>query len=110
MDDDQMTFDFWEGQERKDQGMQAAAMSNHGLLALARDVAHYLGRHGEPVNADMVHQYLNNLDIGYKPSYLGNAAGSIFTDGTWVLAGHTTSQRVSNHGREFKNWIRKEFA
>jgi hypothetical protein len=103
----QDSFDFEASQAGKQHGMEVAASNRAELLAIAREVAHYLGRDGRTVTADEVQRML--VYGGYKPSDLGNAAGSIFKDGDWLPVGHFCSLRVSNHAREMKAWKLKEF-
>ena len=103
---DAATFNGEEGECRRSDGMGAAAVSRKHLLRLTRHacVEAALARSDRTATADDAQKWL--IDHGYSSDYLGNAAGSLFTDkdtreftGQWF-----PSQRVSNHGHKNRVW------
>lgn len=99
-----MTFDSLAGQHAKEQGMRQAAEHRSRTLTLARTLARTIAErnpNGE-VSADDVMQALALK--GYTSSDLGNAAGSLFTNGEWVAVGYRKSTRVTNHRRQVRVW------
>lgn len=103
---DAATFDGEEGECRRSGGMGAAAISRKHLLRLTRHacVEAALVRSERTATADDAQKWL--IDHGYSSDYLGNAAGSLFTDKhTWEFTGRwVPSQRVSNHGHQNRVW------
>ena len=103
---DAATFDGEEGERRRSDGMGTAAVSRKHVLRLARQacVEAALARANRTATADDAQKWL--IDQGYSSDYLGNAAGSLFTDkDTWEFTGHwLPSQRVSNHGHQNRVW------
>jgi hypothetical protein len=103
---DAATFDGGEGECRSSNGMGAAAVSRKHLLRLTRHacVEAALARADRTATADDAQKWL--IDHGYSSDYLGNAAGSLFTDkDTWEFTGQWfPSQRVSNHGHKNRVW------
>jgi len=103
---DTATFDGEEGECRRSDGMGAAAVSRKHLLRLTRHacVEAALARSDRTATADDAQKWL--IDHGYSSDYLGNAAGSLFTDkDTWEFTGKWfASQRVSNHGHKNRVW------
>jgi hypothetical protein len=104
--DDAATFDGEEGERRRSDGMDAAAVSRKHVLRLARHACVVAAsmRVDRTATADDAQKWL--IDQGYSSDYLGNAAGSLFTDkNTWEFTGQwLTSQRVSNHGHKNRVW------
>jgi len=100
------TFDGEEGERRRSDGMGTAAVSRKHLLRLTRHacVKAALARTVRTATADDAQKWL--IDHGYSSDYLGNAAGSLFTDkDTWEFTGQwLPSQRVSNHGHKNRVW------
>lgn len=100
------TFDGEEGERHRNDGMGAAAVSRKHLLCLTRHacVEAALARVDRTATADDAQKWL--IDHGYSSDYLGNAAGSLFTDkDTWEFTGQWfPSQRVSNHGHKNRVW------
>lgn len=70
------------------------------LRALAKQRS-YAGVMGL-VTADDAQMFV--LLSGYKPTDLGNAAGSLFLTRDWVCVGRRKSTRESSHAREIKVW------
>jgi len=103
---DVATFNGDEGERRRSDGMGAAAVSRKHLLRLTRHacVEAALARADRTATADDAQKWL--IDHGYSSDYLGNAAGSLFTDKeTWEFTGQWfPSQRVSNHGHNNRVW------
>ena len=103
---DAATFNGEEGECRRSDGMGAAAVSRKHLLRLTRHacVEAALARTDRTATADDAQKWL--IDHGYSSDYLGNAAGSLFTDkDTWEFTGQWfPSQRVSNHGHKNRVW------
>ena len=103
---DAATLDGEEGERRRSDGMGAAAFSRKHMLRLARHacVVAALARTARTATADDAQKWL--IDQGYSSDYLGNAAGSLFTDkDTWEFTGHwLPSQRVSNLGHQNRLW------
>jgi hypothetical protein len=103
---DAATFDSKEGEHRRSDGMEIAAVSRKHVLSLARNacVEAALARAARTATADDAQKWL--IDQGYSSDYLGNAAGSLFTDrDTWEFTGRwVRSQRVSNHGHQNRVW------
>jgi hypothetical protein len=103
---DAAIFDSEEGERRRSDGMDAAAVSRKHVLRLARHacVVAASTRVDRTATADDAQKWL--IDQGYSSDYLGNAAGSLFTDkDTWEFTGHwLPSQRVSNHGHKNRVW------
>jgi hypothetical protein len=104
--DDAANFDGEEGERRRGDGMGAAAFSRKHVLGLARHacVVAASTRLDRTATADDAQKWL--IDQGYSSDYLGNAAGSLFTDkDTWEFTGRwVPSQRVSNHGHQNRVW------
>jgi hypothetical protein len=103
---DVATFNGDEGDRRRSDGMDKAAVSRKHLLPLARHacVEAALARADRTATADDAQKWL--IDQSYSSDYLGNAAGSLFTDkDTWEFTGQwLPSQRVSNHGHKNRVW------
>ena len=103
---DVATFNVEEGERRRSDGMDVAAGSRRHVLRLTRHacVEAALARADRTATADDAQKWL--LDQGYSSDYLGNAAGSLFTDkDTWEFTGQWfASQRVSNHGHKNRVW------
>jgi hypothetical protein len=103
---DAAIFDSEEGEHRRSEGMDIAAVSRKHVLRLARRacVEAALAMVGRTATADDAQKWL--IDQGYSSDYLGNAAGSLFTDkDTWEFTGQwLPSQRVSNHGHKNRVW------
>ena len=103
---DAATFDSKEGEQRRSEGMDIAAVSRKHVLRLARQacVDAALARESRTAAADDAQKWL--IDQGYSSDFLGNAAGSLFTDkDTWEFTGDwLPSQRVSNHGHKNRVW------
>ncbi len=103
---DVATFNVDEGEHRRSDGMDVAAVSRKHVLRLARHacVEAALARSDRTATADDAQKWL--IDQGYSADYLGNAAGSLFTDkDTWEFTGQwLASQRVSNHGHQNRVW------
>lgn len=103
---DAETFDGKKGERRRSDGMGAAALSRKHALRLARQacVEAALARTARTSTADDAQKWL--IEHGYTSDYLGNAAGSLFTDkDTWEFTGKwLPSQRVSNHGHKNRVW------
>lgn len=96
-------FDLAESSERKDVGMELAAVAKQAVLETARRVAISLAmcKADKTTDSDEVGRYLASLDL--PP--LGPAAGSIFKDKRWRFTGkRILSTRVTNHRREIKVW------
>src|SRR5580700_881539 len=95
---DAANFDGEEGEQRRSEGMGVAAVSRKHVLRVARNacVEAALARADRTATADDAQKWL--IDQGYSSGYLGNAAGSLFTDkDTWEFTGRTLpSRRVSN--------------
>jgi hypothetical protein len=104
--DDAATFDSEEGEQRRSEGMDIAAVSRKHVLRLARQacIEAALARWDRTATADDAQKWL--IDGGYSSDYLGNAAGSLFTDkDTWEFTGQwLPSQRVSNHSHKNRVW------
>jgi hypothetical protein len=104
--DDAANFDGEEGEQRRREGMDIAAVSRKNVLRLARQacVEAALARADRTATADDAQMWL--IDQGYSSNCLGNAAGSLFTDkDTWEVTGRRVrSQRVSNHGHQNRVW------
>ena len=103
---DAAIFDSEEGEHRRSEGMDIAAVSRKHVLRLARHacVEAALARSERTATADDAQKWL--IDGGYSSDYLGNAAGSLFTDkDTWEFTGRwVPSRRVSNHGHQNRVW------
>lgn len=103
---DAATFDSKEGELRRSEGMEIAAVSRKHVLHLAQHacVEAAMARTGRTATADDAQKWL--IDQGYSSDCLGNAAGSLFKDqGTWEFTGQwLPSQRVSNHGHKNRVW------
>ena len=103
---DAATFNSEEGEHRRSEGMDIAAVSRKHVLGLARHacVEAALARAARTATADDAQKWL--IDQGYSSDYLGNAAGSLFKDkDTWEFTGGwLPSQRVSNHGHQNRVW------
>src|ERR1700739_3628639 len=103
---DAAIFDGEEGEHRRSEGMDIAAVSRKHVLHLARHacVVAATAREARTATADDAQKWL--IDQGYSSDYLGNAAGSLFTDkNTWEFTGRwVRSQRVSNHGHQNRVW------
>jgi hypothetical protein len=103
---DAAIFDGEEGERRRSEGMDIAAVSRKHVLRLARQacVEAALARADRTATADDAQKWL--IDQGYSSDYLGNAAGSLFRDkDTWEFTGRRVrSQRVSNHGHQNRIW------
>jgi hypothetical protein len=103
---DAAIFDSEEGERRRSDGMDAAAVSRKHVLRLARHacVVAASTRVDRTATADDAQKWL--IDQGYSSDYLGNAAGSLFTDkDTWEFTGRwVPSRRVSNHGHQNRVW------
>lgn len=99
-------FNGDEGERRRSDGMDIAAVSRRHVLRLTRHacVEAALARADRTATADDAQKWL--IDQGYSSDYLGNAAGSLFTDkNTWEFTGQwLPSQRVSNHGHKNRVW------
>jgi hypothetical protein len=99
-------FDGEESERRRSDGMGIAAGSRRHVLRLTRHacVQAALARADRTATADDAQKWL--IDQGYSSDYLGNAAGSLFTDkDTWEFTGQWfASQRVSNHGHKNRVW------
>ena len=104
--DDAANFDGEEGEHRRSEGMDIAAVSRKHVLRLARHacVEAALARADRTATADDAQMWL--IDKGYSSDYLGNAAGSLFMEkDTWEFTGRRLpSQRVSNHGHQNRVW------
>ena len=104
--DDAANFDGEEGERRRGDGMDAAAVSRKHVLRLARQacVEAALARANRTATADDAQKWL--IDQGYSSDYLGNAAGSLFKDkNSWEFTGRwLPSQRVSNHSHQNRVW------
>ena len=103
---DAATFNGEEAERRRSEGVGAAAVSRKHVLRLARQacVEAALARAVRTATADDAQKWL--ISQGYSSDYLGNAAGSLFTDkDTWEFTGQwLPSQRVSNHGHKNRVW------
>jgi hypothetical protein len=103
---DAAIFDSEEGEYRRSEGVDIAAVSRKHVLCLARQasVKAALARSDRTATADDAQKWL--IDRGYSSDYLGNAAGSLFKDrDTWEFTGRwVPSQRVSNHGHQNRVW------
>ena len=103
---DAATFDSEEGEHRRREGMDIAAVSRKHVLRLSQQacVKAALARADRTATADDAQMWL--IDQGYSSGYLGNAAGSLFKDkDTWEFTGRwVPSQRVSNHGHQNRVW------
>ena|ERR1700686_5351958 len=103
---DAATFNSEEGEHRRGEGMDIAAVSRKHVLRLARHacVEAALARANRTATADDAQKWL--IDQGYSSGYLGNAAGSLFMEkDTWEFTGRRVrSQRVSNHGHQNRVW------
>jgi hypothetical protein len=106
---DDVTFSRPLGERAKREGMETAASSRSDLLDLVRaalvDIA--MRRESREATADDGQAWL--IANGYKPSDLGNAAGSMFPPGWWVPTGRRMqSKRVSRHANEIRVWRLKK--
>lgn len=103
---DAAIFDIEEGEHRRSEGMDIAAVSRKHVLRLARHacVVAASTRVDRTATADDAQEWL--IDQGYSSDFLGNAAGSLFTDkDTWEFTDRwLPSQRVSNHGHKNRVW------
>ena len=103
---DAAIFNSEEGEHRRSEGMDIAAVSRKHVLRLARHacVVAASTRVDRTATADDAQKWL--IDQGYSSDYLGNAAGSLFTDkDTWEFTDRwLPSQRVSNHGHKNRVW------
>jgi len=103
---DAAIFDGEESERRRSEGMDIAAVSRKNVLRLAQHacVEAALTRTDRTATADDAQKWL--IDQGYSSDYLGNAAGSLFTDkDTWEFTGRwAPSQRVSNHSHQNRVW------
>jgi hypothetical protein len=103
---DAAIFNSDEGERRRSDGMDKAAVSRKHLLRLTQHacVEAALARADRTATADDAQKWL--IDQGYSSDYLGNAAGSLFRDkDTWEFDGQwLPSQRVSNHGHKNRVW------
>jgi hypothetical protein len=91
------------GEMLKITGMRRAAKKRLTVLETARLAARAIAllRDGMGVTADDVSDW---LEINGHPK-LGNAAGSLFRDGSWVFTGKwRKSPRATNHARENRVW------
>ena len=103
---DAAIFDSEEGEHRRSEGMDIAAVSRKHVLGLARHacVVAASTRVDRTATADDAQKWL--IDQGYSSGYLGNAAGSLFKEkDTWEFTGRTLpSRRVSNHAHQNRVW------
>ncbi len=103
---DAAIFDSEEGEHRRSEGMDIAAVSRKHMLRLARHacVEAALARADRTATADDAQKWL--IEKGYSSGYLGNAAGSLFKEkDTWEFTGRTLpSRRVSNHAHQNRVW------
>ena len=103
MTQDTLNFDAVVAEQRKEAGLQLAAMERDDALDAARIIAVYLAHlHGtvtmDSVSLEMQARWLH-------PEMLGNAAGSVFRGKDWRFTGRwEKSARVSNHARVNRVW------
>jgi hypothetical protein len=101
------------GEALKREGMQRASEAKAPAVAVAREIALDVSR-GVLPHADgkcRADGYCNADDVAMnwpeEAEPLGNAAGSIFTDGNWLDLGYVKSTRPHAHGNPIKQWRRK---
>jgi hypothetical protein len=99
-------FDAVEAERRKEEGIARAAAARPTVLAVARDVARWLGAVQGTVTSDDVAYRMASL--GYSYEDLGNAAGSVFRGGFEWTGEVRASERASTHGRVIRVWRLKE--
>lgn len=102
---DRNTFNARLGEDLKEQGMALANMSRSELLEFAKEACRSVAMRtfDRTVTADDAAREL--VDMGYDPSELGNAAGSLFRGNEWEFTGEwRKSTRVSNHARMNRVW------
>jgi hypothetical protein len=100
----QDVFNFAEGQEARDAGLDRAGSPfyRRELLESAKAHAIALGHAIGEVTADDVFRRM--LNWGQEPELLGNAAGSIFRGSEWVCVGVKQSERKSRHAGKISVW------
>jgi hypothetical protein len=78
-------------------------VSKRFVYDMARRIVLQLGREQRYVTSDHVQKAL--LALGYKATDLGNAAGTLFKDGSFVRTNQTVkSNRPSARGRRLPVW------
>jgi len=99
----EISFDIAEGEQRKEAGLQLAAMERDELLKSAKELAVWMANaYGTVTYDDVFHQLML---AGLHPEMLGNAAGSVFRGKEWRFTGRwEKSARVSNHARVNRVW------
>jgi hypothetical protein len=105
LDFDSVTFSKPLSEAAKQEGMELSASSRSILLETVRTalVQIALRRPSREATADDGQEWL--IAQGYKPSDLGNAAGSMFTRADWIFTGRwTRSSRVSSHANDIRIW------
>ena len=103
MTQDTLNFDAVVAEQRKEAGLQLAAMERDDALNNARSMARYLAHVYGTVTFDSV--FMEMQARGLHPEMLGNAAGSVFRGKEWRFTGRwEKSARVSNHARVNRVW------
>jgi hypothetical protein len=105
LDFDSITFSKPLSEAAKQEGMELSASSRATLLESVRAalVQIALRRPSREATADDGQEWL--IAQGYKPSDLGNAAGSMFTRTDWTFTGRwTRSSRISSHANDIRIW------
>ena len=105
LDFDSITFSKPLSEAAKQDGMELSASSRVTLLESVRAalIQIALRRPSREATADDGQEWL--ISQGYKPSDLGNAAGSMFTRTDWTFTGRwTRSSRVSSHANDIRIW------
>jgi hypothetical protein len=98
---DTTTFDLFEGERLKAEGMYLASFSRAEMLKIARDLAREVANE-QGITADDVRALL--LMRGF-PDKLGNAAGSLFRGREWEFRGQWRKSTVkTNHARMIRVW------
>jgi hypothetical protein len=96
-------FDRQASEAAKDAGMALAAGNKQSLLEYAQELAVELARSNGEVTADDVVEQMH-LRRGIEPGSLGNASGSIFKTGQFMIVGYSRARRVKSHGRVIARW------
>lgn len=93
------------GTQLKIKGMESAAHKYEADLTRAQLIAEMLGMGETLVNVDDVRKAF--LEHYNRPLKIGNAAGSIFSDG-WECVGFVRSTRPEARSRMIRTWKRKD--
>jgi hypothetical protein len=106
---DDLTLDLFDAaasQEAKIAGMAQAADNKKSLLKYARKLAVEIAKEKGYVYSDLVIERM--VANGTSERALGNAGGSVFTNGLFVWTGerHVSTRKIG-HGNEQKIWVLK---